>query len=630
MKKSERNKIDIGKKVVVINYKFIFILSFVILSVFFASTSSAITCTQAGNSISEIFKSFTTGESVSNISIICSNPLNNTVTVNRLGNYVEISSSDGLTPFTIPGNQSRGITVSFVSSAPVGNYSAFISFSDSTSIPISINVNQIPSLTGCQLNPSLVWNVPQTVQLGTKFDTALIVFDLVDCPSSLSLSYSNVHISGGITTMSGQKPIAIKSVNSQGVVLSIDTEGLSTQTYSSSLDINVFGKMYQYPFNVLVTSGTSQSGNFTIDKLPTCSLTSNIVNLNSTYSLVCTNILSDVTIVPDIDENYIIGIGKSQTISQLIYNFKPVKFGNTIFKARFYYQDAPVGQPFSQELKIQSSGSNTPGTNLKFLFTPTLQNAQSKQEVLIQLIDNKTGSLVPSPEIYIDAIQLNSSSSTFRYSFESDKNYSIRGRAYGYDDIVEVISLSSKPITISISPEKGDSSINFNITTSVNASLFINGNKVDNPYYNTLNSGLNEIRAIKEGYTESYINISIDQAITASLLTEFKKGVTQTITLTKEVNWTIFYSKDANSESKVLLTGISKQIEFKPSNAGIYKLVSEDRNLGLYTISAWDDKFFGIHWGWIVGIVLVIGGIILYNKNSSGDSSIFGGEVKIG
>jgi len=232
-------------------------------------------------------------------------------------------------------------------------------------------------------------------------------------------------------------------------------------------------------------------------------------------------------------------------------------------------------------------------------------------------------------EIYINALELNSSSSTFRYSFESDKNYSIRGRAYGYDDIVEIISLSSKPITISISPEKGDSSINFNITTSVNASLYINGNKVDNPYYNTLNSGINEIRAIKEGYTESYLNISVDQAITASLITEFKKGVTQTITLTKEVNWTIFYSKDAESESKVLLTGISKQIEFKPSSAGIYRLVSGDRNLGVYTISAWDGKFFGIHWGWIVGIVIIIVGIVIFNKNSS-EGSIYGGEVKIG
>jgi len=610
------------------------IISVVLLGIVLISLSftlaSAVSCTQNGDTLSSISKSFTTGEITSNISLICSNQLNNSVTVNRLGNYVGIYSSDGSTPFSISANQTRGITVSFDSSAPIGNHSAFISFSDSTSIPISINVNQIPALTGCQLNPSLVWNVPQTVQLGTKFDTALIVFDLVNCPSSLSLSYSNVHVSGGITTMSGQKPIAIKSVTSQGVVLSIDTDGLSTQTYSSSLDINVFGKMYQYPFNVLVTSGTSQGGNFTIERLPTCSLTSNIVNLNSTYSLICTNILSDITIIPDIDETYVIGLGKSQTVSQFIYDFKPIKYGNTIFKAKFYYQNAPVGMPFSQELKIQSSGSNTPGTNLKFLFTPTLQNAQSKQEVLIQLIDNKTGSLVPSPEIYIDAVQLSTnSSSTFRYSFDSDKNYSIRGKANGYDDIVETISLSSKPIIISISPEKGDSSVIFNISTSVNASLFINGNKVDNPYINTLNSGINEIRAIKEGYTESYINISVDQALTASLLTEFKKGVMQTITLNKEANWTVIYLAD-NSEQKTILSGISKQIEFKPSSKGTYKVISDNKTLGVYSISAWDGKFLGIHWGWIVGIILVIGGIILWNKNSSSDSSIYGGEVKIG
>lgn len=556
-----------------------------------------------------------------NLSTSCTNNGNSNVIVSTTGQGFSIGNIN-----TVLANSTQLITISINTNSPLGSLGGILF--DGNQI-IQVNNVQQPNL--CQLNPSLVWNVPQTVQLNTKFDTALITFDPVNCPSDLILSYSNVHISGGITTQAGQLPIALKSVSSQGVVLSINTEGLSTQTYSSSLDISVFGKIFQYPFNVLVTSGTTQTGNFSLDNLPICSLTGTVLNLNQSYSLVCTGLIPDVTISPIVDNDYIIGTGVQKTNSQFVWYFKPIKYGNTIIKSKFYYQNSEVGYPYSQEVKISSSGSSVAGTSLKAIFTPSLDQAKDNEPVIIQIVDNKSNSLVNSPEILINAIPLVANGTIFSYNFVIDRVYDFRAKVNGYDDLVMSIKLSSKEANLTISPETGDSDTLFNIFTNENISLFIDGMKVDNNHFiGNLIEGNHNIFVTGEGYFDINKNITVDRALRTILNSDFKKGVPQIISLTKNASWELIYkSSQTSTDNSSILVGNSDIIQFTPDKSGIYQIYSNGKIVGQYETKKtnWNKKWWFMAWYWWILIGGAISIILIRKRNKSEN---VGGNINLG
>ena len=65
------------------------------------------------------------------------------------------------------------------------------------------------------------------------------------------------------------------------------------------------------------------------------------------------------------------------------------------------------------------------GTNLAILYTPSLTQAKPNEEVILQVIDNKTNSLLSGSEIYIDAKLINKTNDNFYFKFEFNKNYTI-------------------------------------------------------------------------------------------------------------------------------------------------------------------------------------------------------------
>jgi len=89
-----------------------------------------------------------------------------------------------------------------------------------------------------------------------------ITFNPQNCNGQLSLSTSSVSIQGGILTTEGQKPVSIASIQTDGVNLNLNTAGLNSQTYSSYLNIIAFGKQFQIPFIITVTTGTNPNTNF--------------------------------------------------------------------------------------------------------------------------------------------------------------------------------------------------------------------------------------------------------------------------------------------------------------------------------------------------------------------------------
>ena len=217
---------------------------------------------------------------------------------------------------------------------------------------------------------------------------------------------------------------------------------------------------------------------------------------------------------------------------------------------------------------------------------------------------------------------------SFRYSFNSDSNYSVTATATGYSDLQDIIRLSAKPITIEISPESGNTQTQFTITTDANATIFINGDEKGESYTGTLTSGLNTIEAFKTGYLDSKKNLTIDSSIIFSHTGEFKKGVVQTITLNKNVSWQVYYQKDIESELTLLSEGTGNVIDIEPDKSGIW-IVKAESSQQTYTIES--NSIFGFitkDWWVFPGYVwliaaLAIAGFFKFKKPKQ-DSDVVG------
>lgn len=582
-----------------------------VASLLLAGAASAVTCSPA------VSLQTTPGNVPASQVIICSNSLNSSVSsIYQSGNFYSISPN----PIVINGSSTSAAQLSFNSNLLTGYNEGAIFFADSFIFPVVVNVSQ-PVQSGCNLNPSLI-AYTQAIQQGTQVPLPKITFSPTNCPTTLTLSSSNVYIQGGTLTSSGQKPVSITSIVNDGVNLAIDTAGLNTQqTYSSTLNINAFSKSFQIPFVITVTAGATPYSNFSIGNLPLCSLTNTVLNLNSTYNMVCTNIQPDVTIAPDADYEYIQGVGLDTSSNQFIWYFQPIKYGNTIIKAKFSYRNVPVGQPYKQEVKISSSGAVSPGTNLALLFTPSLTAAKPNQEVLIQVIDNKSASLISSPELYINANQLAYSNGVFRYNFSSFMDYSVRARAGGYDDLVSTVRLQNLPLFINIKPETGDASTNFGVDTSAgNASLFLDDTKITNPYNGTLTTGNHTFRAIKEGYFDAFLNISIEPSLSAQETNPIKKGTEAYITISKNISWTLYYQKSADSLKETIGSGVGNSVKFTPDKSGTYTLYTQDgKFINSWTLSGWNGKILSISWYWYALLLFAVG-LFIYIRNHNSSS----------
>jgi hypothetical protein len=195
----------------------------------------------------------------------------------------------------------------------------------------------------------------------------------------------------------------------------------------------------------------------------TCSGITNVIDVSPQYNEFCVGVRADIAS----------GIYH--------YTFKPLKMGVTNFIALFTYRGSPIFSPFIQEVRIASSGSSLGGTNLSLTFTPALNTLSDGQTTIVQLIDTTTKSLVTSPEIYVDAVRLvalNSSVNSFPFTMKVGKNYEIRGKSPMYNDLVQIVNITSKPLQITIDPVKEVYTVGdiLNITSNVEGTAY----KLDN------------------------------------------------------------------------------------------------------------------------------------------------------
>lgn len=576
----------------------ILLISLSIILISISSVSALVSCDS-----STIQKSWTSGSSVSTSAVTCVNNGNSSVIISKVGSYFSTS-----TPVDISASETKTLTISFEQNAPAGSYQGVIYFSDSSP---SVNINMSVQASQSQTYSIIVFPTSKmiTVQQGqTKQQTIQIIVPST-YPRILEIHSLSFDPDINVVTFGDLDLGLLNPGQTVNIPIKVDATNAQTGIYETKISIIATDSNGQVPMpdvnlQVSVQAGINPSTNNTFSVKPVCSVSAVDMALNLTYSFTCTNTMSNIQVnVPYND--FFEGLGADLSSGIYTYRFKPIKMGNTKFMASFSYMGSAIFDAYEQDVRISSYGNTVAGTNLKILFNPALNIARDGDTVIIQLVDNRSGSMVASPELYVDSMPSNNSQNSFYKVFHVGKTYNLRARSPGYDDLVMEVELTSKDMVIAITPASGDSETDFVInTTAENASLFLNGNPINNPYNGKLPAGINEVRAIKEGFFEKILNITIEEAITILQIGEWKKGVPTSLTLNKNITWNLVYKKTATSEKSSLTSGIGGLIEFTPEKSGFYFVESDGK-------TRWSNNIPGGGLAWYWWALIIIGGGIV-------------------
>ena len=538
----------------------------------------------------------------------------------------------------------KWVTISLKPNVPEGNYIGSINYNEGmTPIGINIEANETEIFdTDIMVFPT---SKVVTVKQGSEKTQNIIITVPDNYPRSITIQSVDFN-PGTETILFGDLNLG-QIVPGGSVQIPITFSGVDAQTGSYYTQLSVFAtdsegqvKLPSISLTLQVTAGVTPVTGDTFSTAPNCALSATALNLNNTYTFTCSGVVSNLEINIPSSEFY---IGKNVEISSGIYryDFMPTQYGLTSFNADFRYNGASIFTPFNQELRISSAGSLVAGTDLKFLFTPKLDAVTGEEEsFLIQLADNKTGSLVEGPRLFIDATEINRTGSfSFEFDFESNKDYELRGKATGYEDIVDTINIKPDKIEIRMTPATGDTSTMFNITTSVeNATLTIQDKEYIDFYYGALPGGSVEIKARKDGYKTEIVNFTIDdRPKILSFGAEFEKGKEQNFTISKEGDWVVYYRKTMDATERTeYARGTGSLVKFTPEKNGAYVVEVDGIHVGTFEAPGFSFSnkwWFAPAWVWIIlGIVLciIIFIVIARNSQSNDPQANDGGNLTFG
>lgn len=577
--------------------------------------SASITCNQT-----YIMTSYNQSQTNVKANIYCNNP-DNATTISTSGSYISTTE----TAFS---SGSKTIPIDFSSSAPIGFYSGSLNFGSGESIPIFLNV-----LSAQNNNPTTSISFPTSktinVQQGAEYQKKVTMIIPSSYPNPIeikAIEFSEdteiLHfgdIETGVINPGDIKdiPLVINARNAQqGQYPPITVQ----VRYDDSGEIKTLNCILY----IIVTANLNPTTNQTFSTPPSCSLSANTMNLNETYSFTCSGVSSNLAVTPLYNE-YFVGQGVQLSSGIYTYEFRPTKYGNTDFIATFTYLSAPIFNPFKQSVKIASSSSQVGGTELSFKFTPLLKDASANQEIIVQLIDNKTGNLVDNPKVYLDAIQLsnvNGSEKSFPITMQVGKDYELRGEASAYNNIIQIINITKKPISVSnlLSVYKVNDVLDLNITPE-NCSFLLNNNVITLPYTFTT-SGDKTLKIVKEGYLDYSTNFTVSSLITAQctpITDDWKKGKKIICDLSNSTSWKVL--KDGVTQEE----GSSKVVEFKIDDYGSWEIREGDNYItgkylekpskAWYHFTFWDfKKWYDWALAIFVGLIILL---IIYRVKKS-------------
>lgn len=533
------------------------------------------------------------------------------------------------------GNEQKDIKIKIASNIDADNYTFWINFGGTILITsnIIINPNVIQPTNQISFPTSKTINVQQ----GSDYDKKITMILPTSYPNPINIQTIEFSEESDIISLGDVETGTLNPGEIKDIPLVIHSKNAQVGEYPPISVIVRYGdnglvKTISSVLHIIVTANLNPTTNSTFSIKPSCSISASVMNLNDTYQFTCSNVQKNLEINP-VYSDYFEGINTVLNGDIYSYYFKPIRFGNVEFVSTFRYLGAPIFSPFKQEIKIASSGSSVPGTDLKIMFIPDLSKARPGEKIILNLVDNKTNNLVNGAEMFIDYLPLNTSDGyTFFYSFDLNRNFFIRARSPGYNDLIlENVSLTSQEMSLIISPSSGDSNTDFNITTDANASIFLDGTKLsDGNYFGRISSGTHVIKAIAEGYYDKELNFTVGAGLYASLGSEFKKSAEQLIFLSRNCTWKLTYLKKTNSNETILTTGNSSEIRFTPEKSGIYKVYCEDTFLSSYEIKGWSWKNSYLLWGLIpLGILALY---LVIKKGGSESSSMPGlaGNINYG
>ena len=395
--------------------------------------------------------------------------------------------------------------------------------------------------------------------------------------------------------------------------LSANAENVQTGSYNYIYSISATGEGYEnlnkdIEFIITVMSGINPITDDLPSSIPTCSLSASEFALNQTYKLICTSTNPNIEIQPVIDYDYIKGLGVTETGSTYEYSFQPKQFGNTIIRARFLFKNAPIGNEYSQEVRILASSGIVPGTSLALKFYPNLYEAKEDEPITIRAVDNESGNILTNAKIYLDGIEMLNDSLVLK----SNKNYEIRASFIGYRDLVETINLNPKLINFTIGTEYnlGDS-LNFT-TDPEDATVTLNGSLISLPF--PLNSiGTFEISVSKLGYTTSTQNITVgshSKIIYSTPIDSLEKGGEILVEFAE--NETLIYvdfQADPSEAAVILVQEFTgKQVSFLTEKEGVYHVYADGEFIQQFSVIKSDGwwNFYKSPWVWIPAIIILI------------------------
>lgn len=522
----------------------------------------------------------------SSLILTCANYENSSVSISTSGE----NSLFSLTPSSLPINSSVPINISFSSSAPVGLHSGSIHLG-AKMIPVSFLVEDSEEEQG----DILVFPTSKiiTVQQGTEKTQNILITVPSTYPRTITLQ--SVDFNPNVETISfGDLNLGqVSPGQSVNIPILFSAKDASIGTYQTQLKIfatDSNGQVSLSPVNLQlqISAGITPSKNFSLDNLPSCSLSAVDLKINQTATLVCSRTDPNLDIRPIIDSFYLVGVESEKTNSQYVYTFRAKSLGNTAVIAEFLWNNGRIGELYNQSLRI-SHGDIIGGVELGLVFYQDGKmkdrNNLGARETIIHIVDNKTKAFLEDAKLYLGGVDLINKS----ISLQTNEFYELMASYPGYSPLYTNLTASEIPIPFIVNPPKATYSVGeiISITSEIeNVSYLINNIIMPLPYTFT-SPGNHTITAIREGYSDTNMNVSVIDAIFITLglpQEDLKKGEELILDLNKNATWNVKFtdpSEDVNgniiynSQPESVASGAGSRIVFTPEKKGRYEIEAE-------------------------------------------------------
>jgi hypothetical protein len=521
------------------------------------------------------------------------------------------------------------------SDANTGTYTETVSYfgTHSGTIPLTFSITNIAQENCMMLPFPSVYQ--RAVQQGTTATKQISILANNYCTAGITIK--DISLTGDIIeTDEGTKPIRIEEA-SLGTLqplqestfkITFDARNVETGTYTAVATITALNLQTNdiitstVRFTIIITAGVTPATNMTFTTLPTCTVPSQL-NLNNTYKFICDRANPNLRVSIEPNE-YLEGLSLDELQNQIIWNFKPIKIGNTELKYAFKYKDAVIGTLKKAEIIITAGGSAVlPSGNLTLEFFPKLTEITDGSTLNILCRDSVSHHIIEDCSIYVNGVKMKNQTIQV-----ASGEYFVSALAPNYRTVDINFTTPKKKIKIVTVPEG-----NFEVGDSINiickdsvtnenlddCSIFWD-NLEASPSFIIQEAGNHTVLVKFEGYESDTKIISVTTPTTlleGGYPKEIYLNKNATILLTKKASWSVKYKKNVGSLIENYVSGEGDKITFTPDKPGIYSIIVKGMKLKDYEVKGgfnFDLRTIP-YWVWVAIIIVAVAFFLLrYRK----------------